>query len=117
MIGYIKYFGNGGKNMSFMIKDDSVLNKDNKIWDKIKEKLSIKFHSELVYDQTYKKAKVREFYDVIKTNFLGNCVPKENRHYTCIAGITIDSVMKMGKKYFLQVCLEECKYRVKKINS
>ena len=74
MIGYIKYFGNGGKNMSFMIKDDSVLNKDNEIWDKIKEKLSIKFHSEPVYDQTYKKVKVREFYDVIKRNFLGNDV-------------------------------------------
>ena len=51
-IGYIKYFQNDGKNMSFMIKDDSVLNKYNEIWDKIKEKLSIKFHSEPVYDET-----------------------------------------------------------------
>ena len=44
------------------------------------------------------KAKVREFDGVIKTNFLGNEVPKENMHYTCIACITIDSVIKMGKK-------------------
>ena len=36
-------------------------------------------------------------------------------HYTCIACITIDSVMKMNKKYFLQVYLEECKYKIKKI--
>ena len=36
-------------------------------------------------------------------------------HYTCAACITIDSVMKMDKKYFLQVYLEECKYKVKKI--
>ena len=36
-------------------------------------------------------------------------------HYTCIACITIDSVMKMDKKYFPQVYLEECKYKVKKI--
>ena len=36
-------------------------------------------------------------------------------HYTCIACITIDSVMKMDKKYFLQVYLEECKYKIKKI--
>ena len=56
MIGYIKYFENGGKNMSFLIKDDSVLNKYNKIWDNIKEKLNIKFYSEPVYDQTYIKA-------------------------------------------------------------
>ena len=27
MIGYIKYFENGGKNMSFVIKDDDVLDK------------------------------------------------------------------------------------------
>ena len=78
MIGYIKYFENGGKNMSFLIKDDSVLNKYNKIWDKIKEKLSIKFHSEPVYDQTYIKAKVREFDGKIKTNLLGDEIPKEN---------------------------------------
>ena len=32
MSGYIKYFENGGKNMSFMIKDDNVLGKYNKIW-------------------------------------------------------------------------------------
>ena len=36
-------------------------------------------------------------------------------HYTCIACITIDSVMKMDKKDYPQVYLEECKYRVKKI--
>ena len=45
MSGYIKYFENGGKNISFMIKDDHVLDKYNKIWNKIKENLSIKFHS------------------------------------------------------------------------
>ena len=36
-------------------------------------------------------------------------------HYPCIACITIDSVMKMDKRNHLQVYLEECKYRVKKI--
>ena len=51
---------------------------------------------------------------MIKTNLLGDEVPKENRHYTCIACITIDSVMKMEKKNYLQVYLEEYKYRMKK---
>ena len=113
--GYIKYFKNGGKNMSFMVKDDSVLNKYNKILDKIKEKLNIKFHSMPVYDQTYIKAKVREFEGVVKTNFLGDEIPKQNMHYTCIACITIVSVMKIEKKNCLQVYLEGCKYKVKKI--
>ena len=37
-----------------------------------------------VYDKTYIKVKVREFDGVIKTNFLGNEVPKENMHYYCL---------------------------------
>ena len=36
-------------------------------------------------------------------------------HYTCVACITIDSVTRMNKKNYLQVCLEECKYKIKKI--
>ena len=51
---------------------------------------------------------------MIKTNFLGNDMPKENMHYTCIACITIDSVLTIDKKNHPQVYLEECKYRVKK---
>ena len=84
--------------MSCLIKDDEVWEKYNKIWDVIKNKLSIKFHSKPIYDQKQVKAKVREFDGVIKTNFLGNDTPKENMHYTCIAFITIDSVMRMDKK-------------------
>ena len=59
-------------------------------------------------------AKVREFDGVLKTNRLGNDVPKENMHYTCIACITNDSVMATDKKNYLQVYLEECKYKAKK---
>ena len=114
MSGYIKYFE---KNMSFFVRDDNVLDKYNKIWDKIKEKLNIKFHSKPVSNQTYLKAKVREFGGVIKTNFLGDEVPKENMHYTSIGCITIDSVMRMDKKNYPQVYLEECKYKVKKCRS
>ena len=83
--------------MSFVIKDDEVWGKYKQIWDVIKNKLGIKFHHKPIYEQKYLKAKVREFDGVIKTNFLGNGVPKENMHYTCIACITIDSVMRMGK--------------------
>ena len=95
MSGYIKYFENGGKNISFLIKDDKVQDKYNENWDGIKNKLGIKSDSEPVYGETYIKTKVREFDGKIKTNFLGNDMPKENMHYTYIACITIDSVMKM----------------------
>ena len=49
MNGYIKYFKNGSKSMSFLIKNDDVWDKYNKIWDMIKDKLRIKFHSKPVY--------------------------------------------------------------------
>ena len=62
--------------MSFLIKDNEVWQKCKKIWDVIKHKLGIKFHSKPVYEYKYLKAKVREFDDVIKTNFLGNYMPK-----------------------------------------
>ena len=114
MSGFIKYSEDGGENMSFMIKNDGVLDKYDEIWGKIKDKINIKFHSMPVYDKKYIKAKVREYDCVIKTNILGDEVPKENMHYTCIACITIDSVMRMEKKNYLQVYLRECKYRVKK---
>ena len=68
MDGYIEYFENGSKNMTFLIKDDEVWDKYDKIWNVIKNKLNIKFHSELVYEYKYLKAKVREFNGVLKKN-------------------------------------------------
>ena len=94
--------------MSFFVKDDEI-------WDVIKNIFGIKFHSKPIYEQIYLKAKVRESDSVRKTNFLGNDTPKENMHYTWIACITIDSVTIIDKKNHLQVYLEECKYRTKKI--
>ena len=105
MSGYIKYFEDGGENMSFMIKNNGVLDKYDEIWGKIKDKINIKFHSMPVYDKKYIKAKVRELDRVIKTNFLDGKVLKGNEHCTCIAWVTIDSVMRMEKKNYPQVYL------------
>ena len=115
MSRYIKYFEYGGMNMSFLIKDGEVWEKYKQIWNLIKNKLGIRFHSLLVHDKKYLKTKLKEYNGVIKTNFLGNGIPKENKHCSCIACITIDSVMRMDKKNYPQVYLEECKYKIKKI--
>ena len=66
------------------------------------------------YEYKYSKTKVREYNGEIKTNFLNNGMPKENLHYSCIACVTIDSVINFNKKNYPQVYLEECKYRIKK---
>ena len=59
MSGHIKYFENGGKNMSFIIKDDSILVNYNEIWNKIKKILNRKFRSMSVYNEKHIKANVR----------------------------------------------------------
>ena len=50
MNGCIKYFETGGKNMSFLIKNDKVWDKYDNIWNVIKDKVAITFHSEPVYE-------------------------------------------------------------------
>lgn len=51
---------NGWKNMTFKIKDDKVLIKNNETWNKIKNTWGIKFHSLPVYDEKCIKAKVKK---------------------------------------------------------
>ena len=82
--------------MSFVTKNDDILDKYNEIWDKIRETLNIKFHSMPAYYEKYIKAKVREFNGVIKPNVLDDEILKESMHYTCITCITIYSVMRMN---------------------
>ena len=66
-----------------------------------------------VYNEKYIKAK--QTLKKLKTNFLGDEIPKENEHYACTACVTIVSVMTMKKKNYPQVYLEEGKYKIKKI--
>ena len=114
--GYKRYFEHEGKDMFFAIKDDHVLDKYNEIYYKIKEILNIKFHSMAAYDERYIiKHKVKEFNGAIKTNFLGDRIPKENTYYACITSKIVDSVMRMAKENYPQVYLEEYKHRMKKI--
>ena len=101
--------------MSFVMKDDNVLDKYSKIWNKLIGELNIKFHNMPVYDEKYIKAKVREFNRVIKTDFLGDEIPKESMHYNCIACITIDSVMRMGKKELFTTLFRRMEIQIKKI--
>ena len=53
-------------------------------------------------------------YYLTSNDWIGDKIPKENEHYTCIACLTIDSVMRMENKNYPQVYLEENKCRMKK---
>ena len=109
MSGYIKYFDNGGKNIYFKIEDESVYLKYTEIGNKIKN-----IHSQPICDEKYIKAKIKRFNSMINTLFSGDEIPKEKNHYICIAAICIDSVLRVDKKNYPQVYLEQCKYKMKR---
>ena len=71
-------------------------------------------YSEPIYDDSYIKTKVKTFGDMTKILFDGDKIRKERVEYGCIACISIDSVLKVDKKNYPQVYLEQCKYKVKK---
>ena len=70
MSGYIKYFDDGRKNMSFKIVGKSVYLEYNEIWNKIKKTLNIRVHSQPIYYNKHIKTKVKTFNGVINTVFL-----------------------------------------------
>ena len=49
---------------------------------------------------------------MIKKLFSCSEIPKERNHYICTAAICIDSVLKVDKKSYSQVYLEQCKYKI-----
>ena len=114
MSRYIKYFDNGGKNMSFVTDDKEVYEKYDEIWNVVKKLLKLKFTASPIRDDKYILAKLKIFNKINRTTFTNNIVPMEKNHYICIPAIDIDSVLKTDKKAFPQAYLEQCKYRLKK---
>lgn len=80
---------------------------------RLKELTSRKLRSKPIYDYKYVKTKVRSFNGVVHTNFRSEKIPKESTIYICLTIITVESVLKMDKKYYPQVYLEQCKYAAK----
>ena len=109
MSGYIKYFDNGNKNMSFVTEDEKVHNKYNEIWEVIRKILKVKYASDPIRDGKYIVTKLKIFDKVNKTIFNNyasktstikkrdyNSIPLEKHTYNCIAAINIDSVLKIN---------------------
>ena len=114
MNGYIKYFDDGGKNMSFVTEDEKVYEKYDEIWNVVKGLLKLKFAASPIRNDKYILAKLKIFKKKNLTTFSNNIVPIEKNHYICIPAIDIDSVLKIDKKAYPQAYLEECKYKLKK---
>ena len=61
MSGYIKYFDNGGKNMSFVTDDKEVYRKYDEIWNVVKSLLKLKFAASPIRDAKYILVKLEIF--------------------------------------------------------
>ena len=115
MNGYIKYFDNGSKNMTFATDNEKVYDKHNEIWEVIRKLLKVKFAVNPVRDDKYLVAKLKIFNKINRTTFNNNNIPIQRNHYICIPEIDIDSVLKIdNKRAYPQAYLEQCKYKLKK---
>ena len=116
MDGYIKYFDDDGKNMSFVTDDEKIYKKYNEIWEVIRNLLKIDFTVNPVRDYIYLVTKLKIFNKRNRTTFNNNnnYIPMERNHYICIPVIDIDSVLKIDKRAYPQAYLEQCKYKLKK---
>ena len=116
MDGYIKYFDNGGKNMTFVTDNEKVYDKYNEIWEVIRKLLKVKFAVNPVRDDKCLVAKSKIFNTINRTTINNkNNIPTERNHYICIPAIDIDSVLKIdNKRAYPQAYLEQRKYKLKK---
>ena len=114
MNGNIKYFDDGGKNMSFVTDDEKIYEKYNEIWEVVRELLKVKFTVGPVQDDKYIIAKLKIFNKINRTTFTNDTIPFEKNHYNCIPAIDIDSVLKTDKRAYSQAYLEQCRYKLKK---
>ena len=115
MNGYINYFNDGGKNMSFVTDDEEVYEKYNEIWEVVRKILKLKFTVNPIRDDKYIIAKLKIFNGINRTTLTNNIIPIERNNYICISAIDVDSVLKIdNKRAYPQAYLEQCKYKLRK---
>ena len=81
MSKYIKYFDDGGENMSFVTDDKEVYEKYNEIWNVVKKLLKLKFAVNLIRDDKYIITKLKVFKKINLATFTDNVVPIEKSLY------------------------------------
>ena len=86
--------------MSFLIKDDELLEKFNEIWGKIKNSIKKEFDNEPLYNEKYLKAIIKSDNGTINIKFDNDKIPREGSQFICLSVILIYSVFKTGKNYY-----------------
>ena len=86
MNGYINYFDDGGKNMSFVTDDEEIYEKYNEIWEVVKKLLKLNFTVGPVRDDKYIGAKLKIFNKINRTTFTDDIIPFQKKSlylYSC----------------------------------
>ena len=117
MTGYLSIFEDVTRKMSFLTDNNKFLERYTKIWEKISDLIDKKFGSDPVYNNKHINTKIRSYNNDIMTNFFGidnknNKLPEKNKPYRCILLISLDSIIKINKKYYPQTLLQECVYKL-----
>ena len=113
MTGYLNIFENGNRKMCFLADNtNEFLEKYMTLWEKISNLINKNFDSDPVYKDKYINKKTRSYKNDIITNFRNinnknNKPPEENKPYKCVSLISLDSIIKIDKKYYLQTLLQE----------
>ena len=101
----------------FVTDDKKKYEKYNEIWEVVRNLLKIDFTVGPVRDDIYLVAKLKMFNQINRTTFNNNnYIPMERSHYILIPVIYIDSVIKTDKRAYPQAYLEQCNYKLKKVN-
>ena len=115
MSRYVKTFkvkDKSNKSMSFHRDDEKLLEKYKAIWTKIEDLKNIELNALPVYDDRYIKTKIRTYGDKVYTNFRGLNVPEDDIECESFTVISIDSLIVYDEKYYLQVFLDNCAYKI-----
>ena len=117
MTGYLNILKDGTRKMSFLTDNNEFLERYTKLWEKISDLINKKFDGDPVYSNKYINTKIRSYNNDIKTNFhdidnKNNKLPEKNKPYKCMSLISLDSIIKINKKYCPQTLLQECVYKL-----
>ena len=103
--------------MSFFTNNNEFLERYATIWEKISDLVNKKFDSDPIYNNKYINTKIKSYNNNIITNFRNidnknNKLPEKNKPYKCVSLISLDSIIKINKKYYPQTLLQECVYKL-----
>ena len=74
--------------------------------------LNFKLNPLPVYDDRYIKTKIRKYGDKVSINFRGVNKLEDDLEFESFTVIYSNSLLILDNKHYLQVCLENCAYKV-----